>query len=82
MGAYSVAEAQQQLSRLVEEALMGEVVTITRDGQAVVTLTPSLQPPSAIDAEYLSEMQKRALSRPTRVGDAVTFVREMRDEDR
>jgi antitoxin (DNA-binding transcriptional repressor) of toxin-antitoxin stability system len=47
MGAYSVAEAQQQLSRLVEEALMGEVVTITRDGQAVVTLTPSLQPPSA-----------------------------------
>ncbi len=82
MGAYSLAQAKQQLDRLVQEALAGEVVTIIRDGRAVVTLTPAAPARSAIDGDYLAEMYKRALSRPSRAGDAVTIVREMRDEER
>jgi len=80
MGAYSLAQAKQQLDRLVEEALTGEVVSIIRDGQIVVTLTPAA--PTPYDALYLEEMRKRALSRPSLGGDAVTLVREMRDEER
>jgi antitoxin (DNA-binding transcriptional repressor) of toxin-antitoxin stability system len=53
MAAYALAQAQPQLDRLVEPALTGEVVTITRDGPAVVTLTPAAQARSLIDAERL-----------------------------
>ena len=81
MGAYSLAQAQQHLDRLVEEALTGEVVTITRDGQAVVTLTPAAPGRSNRDSAW-DEMRTRALSRPSPGGDAVTLVREMRDEER
>jgi prevent-host-death family protein len=84
MRAYSLAQARIQLDRLVDEALTGEIVTITRDGRPVVTLTPT--PPTAaptpIDNEYLEWMRTRALARPSLGGDSVTLVREMRDEER
>jgi len=84
MGAYSLAEAQTQLDRLVDQALTGEIVTITRDGRPVVTLAPTVTtaPPTPIDDEYLEWMRKRALARPSLGGDSVTLVREMRDEER
>jgi antitoxin (DNA-binding transcriptional repressor) of toxin-antitoxin stability system len=82
MGAYSLAEAALQLDRLVEAALKGETVTLTRDGHALVALTPPRSARSPLDAEDLEEMLKRALLRPSRDGDAVTLVREMRDEER
>ena len=83
MGAYSLAQAQKELDRLVDQALTGEVVTLTRDGQPVVTLTPAAPaaPLSPIDDEYLEWMRKRRAARPSLGPDAVTLVREMRDED-
>jgi antitoxin (DNA-binding transcriptional repressor) of toxin-antitoxin stability system len=84
MGAYSLAQAQTQLDRLVDEALTGEIVTITRDGRPVVTLAPTAAAatPTPIDDEYLEWMRKRREARPSLGGDAVTLVREMRDEER
>ena len=83
MGAYSLAQAKQDLDRLVEEALTGEVVTITRGGRPVVTLNPMPPPPPLpIDAEYLAWMRERARARPSLGPDSVTLVREMRDEER
>jgi prevent-host-death family protein len=84
MGAYSIAQAKQQLESLVEQALTGEVVTITRDGQPVATLNPTAPADARlpIDAEYLEWMRKRALARPSLGPDSVTLVREMRDEER
>ncbi len=84
MGAYSLAQAKLELEILVEEALAGEVVTITRDGQPVVTLNPTApaEPRLPIDAEYLEWMRKRALARPSLGADSVTLVREMREEER
>jgi len=84
MGAYSLAEAEQQLERLVYEALAGEIVTIIRDGRPVVTLTPSAQTAACapIDDEYREWMRKRREARPSLGGDAVTLIREMRDEER
>jgi antitoxin (DNA-binding transcriptional repressor) of toxin-antitoxin stability system len=44
MASYSVAEARNNLSRLIDEALKGEAVTITRHGQAVVELKAKNKP--------------------------------------
>ncbi|KAF2991094.1 type II toxin-antitoxin system Phd/YefM family antitoxin [Methylocystis sp. MJC1] len=41
MSSYPIAKAKEQLSRLVDEALSGETVTITRHGKPVVKLRPS-----------------------------------------
>lgn len=85
MGAYSLSQAQDQLARLVDEALTGEIVTITRDGRPVVTLTPAEpeQPkPLPLTDEYLNGLLERARARPSLDGDSVTLIREMRDEER
>jgi prevent-host-death family protein len=38
---YSIAQAKDQLSRLVDEAVQGNQVTITRHGKPVVELRPA-----------------------------------------
>ena len=43
MTRYSSAEAKEGLTALVDKALAGEDVTLTRDGKAVVDLRPSAQ---------------------------------------
>ena len=82
MATYSLAQAKDQLSRLVDEALTGEPVTITRHGKAVVTLAPTQSTPKPLTSEYLKAMRKRAQARPSLGSDSVTLVREMRDEER
>ena len=81
MPSYSFAQAKDQLSRLVDEALAGEAVTIARDGAAVVSLTPSPPTPRPLTLEDIAGMRARALARPGLGADAVTLVRQMRDED-
>ncbi len=81
MGAYSLAQAKDQLSRLVDEALSGEIVTITRHGKPVVTLTPSAPAPIPLTTTDIEEMRRRAQARPMLGLDSVTVVREMRDEE-
>jgi prevent-host-death family protein len=86
VGAYSLAQAQEQLAHLVDEALNGEVVTITRDGKPVVTLAPTVperQPePEPLTDEFLQAFRNRRALRPSLGGDSVTLVREMREEER
>ena len=81
MPSYSLAQAQDQFSRLVDEALAGEPVTITRDGAAVVSLTPSVASPKPITREYLAEISRRRALGPRLIDDAVSMIREMRDEE-
>jgi prevent-host-death family protein len=76
---YSLAQAKDQLSRLIDEALRGEIVTITRHGEPVVALVPS-GPAPQLTAEYLKEMRRRAEARPG-LGDSVTLVKQARDEE-
>jgi prevent-host-death family protein len=77
----SVAEARNQLSELIDRALRGERVVITRHGHPVVELRP-VQPPArpitAADIEWLRAGRIRPLR--TR-GDAGTLVSTMRDEE-
>lgn len=83
MSTHGVAEAKNQLPRLIDRALKGEAIVITRRGQPVVELKPvppvrpAPRPVTDADIEWLRA--RRALLPPCKT-DAATLVRQMRDE--
>ena len=82
MSTYSVAQAKEQLSKLIDEALDGEAVTITRHGKPVVEMratgpADAGRPVTAADIEWL---RKRREARPAFEGDSVAEIRAMRDD--
>ena len=80
MTIYPVATAKEQLSRLIDEALRGEVVTITRHGKPVVELRPSVPAAEGDMAKTdLAELRKRRNARPPLGEDGVSILRRMRD---
>jgi prevent-host-death family protein len=81
MTTHSIAEAKDQLSRLIDRALQGESVVITRRGEPVVELKPVRPAPRPItraDIEWLRAIRAQL---PYFDGDAGTFVSRMRDEE-
>jgi prevent-host-death family protein len=80
MGRHSVVEAKNQLSELIDCALKGEGVVITRHGRPVVELKPI--PPAAepITPEAIDWLDQRRVGRRVPREDAATLVRRMRDE--
>jgi prevent-host-death family protein len=82
MSTYSVAEAKNRLSELIDRALSGEGVTITRHGTPVVevkAIAPELRPVTQEDLDWLDAhcyTPERPFSE-----DAGTLVSRMRDED-
>ena len=80
MARHSVAEAKNKLSELIDRALDGEGVVITRHGMPVVELRAILQPPRPIsdaDVDWLSAHRVGRASGD----DAGALVSRMRDED-
>jgi prevent-host-death family protein len=80
MGKHSVVEAKNNLSELIDRALKGEDVVITRHGQPVVELkpiAPSVKPVTAASADWIAA---RRVGRRMPREDAATLVRKMRDE--
>jgi prevent-host-death family protein len=81
MSNYSVADAKNNLSRLIKKALSGEGVTITRHGQPVVELRPVVAHQSRlITSADLDWIARRRKGRRSREG-AGEFVSRMRDEE-
>ena len=82
MGQHSVADAKNNLSKLIDLALAGEEVVITRHGQPVVEIRArDLKPLKRMSPEWLERLDRlRAQTHPS-VEDAGTFVSRMRDED-
>ena len=81
MPVYSIAQAKDCLSRLVDEVLAGEDVTITRHGKPVVDLLPAK--PSGIgypSAQLLDEIAARAKKLPSLGESATDIIRRMRDD--
>ncbi len=77
---YSIAKAKDNLSKLIDEAVAGEEVAITRHGKVVAYLRsaverPMRQPPH----ELVAEIMARAKSRPRLGENAVDIIRRMRD---
>ena len=80
MSVHSIGEATGRLSELIDRALTGEGVLITRDGRPVVELRPVAGPPRPVTADELDWIARRRVGRPGRDGDAVASVRAERDE--
>jgi prevent-host-death family protein len=82
MSSHSVAEAKNQLSQLIDRALEGEQVVITRHGRPVVELKPVPAPARPVSREDLDWLRARRIGRLSPTEDAVTLVRKLRDEGR
>ena len=80
MPVYSIAQAKDQLSKLVDEALAGEDVTITRHGKPVAKLRPAVCDAGRWSPELIDEIAARAKSLPSLGESAADIVRRMRDE--
>jgi prevent-host-death family protein len=80
MSTYSIAQAKDQLSKLVDEALNGQQVTITRHGKPVVELRPAAPAGRRITAEDIEWLRRSRESLPSFDGDTVAEIRAMRDD--
>lgn len=83
MSAHSVAEAKDRLPELIDRALKGEDVVITREGEPVVELKPipQLKPGRRITQQDLDWLAAHRVGVKQPSEDAGTFVSRMRDED-
>ena len=82
MATYTIAQAKDQLSKLVDEVLTGAPVTITRHGKPVVQMLPAQRTPRPMTDRDLEELAAFRKSLPKPPQSAVDLIRKMRDEDR
>ncbi len=79
MDSVSLADAKARLSELVERAVAGDTVCITRRGKPVARLTALAGPPARIDFAAMRALTDSMSLQSEGAGD---LVRRMRDEDR
>ena len=81
MPTYSVAEAKDNISRMIDEALAGDEVTITRYGAVVAELRPrERKAPRRLTDEEWRRLRHRRADRPPLGADSAALIRAMRDE--
>ena len=80
MADYSVAEARNKLSELIDRPLKGEEVVITRHGTPVVEVRARSPGPKRVTKESLDWLKANRVGRASEE-DAGAFVSRMRDED-
>ena len=78
MARYSVAEAKNNLPKLLDRALAGEDVTITRRGEAIAKLVPERVIGAPLDLEWLDA--HRVTAKAGTDLDSAALIRQMRDE--
>ena len=78
MSRYSVAEARNNLTKLLDRAIAGEEVTITRRGEAIAKIVPEQLVGAPLDLEWL----KAHIVTPKSGTDfdSAALIRQMRDE--
>lgn len=81
MGTHSVAEAKNKLPELIDRAISGEGVIITRHGRPVAELRAIPAPARPITAEDLDWLAARRVGRGRPKEDAGKLLSRMRDED-
>ncbi len=84
MTTVSLAEAKNQLSRLIDQAMAGEKITITRYGKPMVTLTPepSSSPRKMSGPEMVAWLEEQRKELPRWDGHPADIIREMREDER
>lgn len=81
MASHSVADAKNNLSKLIDQAIDGEEVVITRHGVPMVVLKPVAQPRRAVTAADVEWLRRHRVKGTPPAEDAGTTVSRMRDED-
>jgi len=81
MGTHSVADAKNRLPELIDRALKGEDVVITRHGRPVVELKPIPLPPRPVSAADLDWLVSHRGKMKSKKKDAGKLVSAMRDEE-
>jgi prevent-host-death family protein len=81
MGTHSVAEAKNRLPELIDRALNGEGIVITRHGRPVVELRPIPEPVRPVAAADLDWLKARRIKMSGKKRTAGEFVSAMRDEE-
>ena len=79
MGTHSVAEAKNRLPELIDRALKGEGVVITRHGRPVVELKPI--PERRVSAADLDWLAARRIGRLSAAENAGSLMTRLRDEE-
>jgi prevent-host-death family protein len=79
MSTHDVAEAEHNLSDLIDQALKGEAVVITRDGRPVAEIKPVKQPKRPMTEADMAWIEANRVKLAGDV-DPVALVRQMRDE--
>jgi prevent-host-death family protein len=80
MSTHSVADSKNRLSELINRALGGESVVITRHGRPVVELKPVQARARPLSADDLDWLGTRRAPRRTGRDDAGTLLSRLRDE--
>ncbi len=83
MSQHSMTEASAHLPDLIERALAGDQVVITRDGQPVARLEP-LRPPRSPGPVTAADVEWLRANLPQRLPlaeDSGSYVSQMRDEE-
>jgi prevent-host-death family protein len=80
MSTHSVAEAKNQLSKLIDRALEGEGIVITRRGEPVVELKPVRPAPRPITEADIEWLRANLVGRKMPETDAGQLVSDMRDK--
>jgi prevent-host-death family protein len=88
MSTHDVAEAEQNLSDLIDQALKGEAVVITRDGRPVAEIKPvaESQPVKRPPGKRMTAAERLAWLETNRVElsggpiDVQAILRQIRDE--
>ncbi len=80
MGKHSVADAKNNLFELIDRALHGEGVIITRHGRPVVELKPVPPMAKPITHEAIDWLIRRRVGHRMPRENSVTTVRRIRDE--
>jgi len=79
MSEHSIADAKTHLSKLIDRAIAGETVVITRHGHPVAELRPAPRrgrPTTKADIEWLDKHRVK----PLKPINATALIRTMRDE--
>ena len=81
MSTYSVAEAKNRLPALIDKAIEGEEVVITRHGKPVAELRPAGQPPAKPSRAAYEWLRARRQSRKGVDITSVDLLDQMYEDD-
>jgi prevent-host-death family protein len=80
MSTHDIAEAEHLLSDLIDQALKGETVVITRHGKPVAEIKPVKQSARPTREEKLAWLDANRVKLPDESIDVQAILRRMRDE--